>query len=261
MRFNYTGRIKINREHVSVALNDERQGKIAPAVDIDLSEYDLPDNAPVFLEFYSSSFLRRDQYGTCAEPKRKGPTAFPSSNRASELKVRLKVLDPQPDSHKILALMKGAKPEDEPQAGSVSRDSLLALRAADLRGQVWRVLPSTSRDEHPELLIDKRFGDHQLLAATDWFQAIVMPSAFEQVLTSIVVHHKFDNIEEDSIWAAWLRYALLYSSAKAVPEIDDSDDSTLQEAVEWIAEVVETWANANEYSTAFNSFYRGIGDG
>lgn len=261
MRFNYTGRKKILRESVSATLNELSNGKVAPTIKIDLSSYELPSDAPVFIEFYSSGFLKRDQYGTCEEPVRKLPSQFSSTGQTAELKVRLKVLDPALGSHKILGLMKGARPEEEKQASAPARESLLALKAADLYGQVWRIVPSIGQDEHPELLIDKRFGDHQVLATTDWFQAMVMPAALEQILTDIIVIHEFSSYEDDSIWSGWLRFALHYSPIKEIPKINSEDDSTRQEAVEWISEVVRSWAQANDCSERFDAFYRGITNG
>ena len=261
MRFNYTGRKKIMRESVSVTLNEQSNGKVAPDININLAKYDLPSGAPVFLEFYSSGFLRRDQYGTCEDPVRRLPSQFSSTTQTSELKVRLKVLDPEPGSHKILALMKGARPEDESQSSAPARESLLALRAADLRGQVWRVVPSTGRDEHPELLIDRRLGDYQTLATTDWFQAMVMPAALEHILTDIIVIQEFSSSDEDSIWSGWLRFALYYSPVKEIPEINPEDDSTRQAAVQWIWDVVQNWAQTNDCSGRFDAFYRGMPNG
>lgn len=258
-RFNYTDRSRIYREHVNAELKGS--GKfVTPSVDLNTDSYDFPANAPIWVELYTSSFLKRLSFGTVENPGFKGPRIIQGGPDASELKVRIKVLHPDKNSSRILGIMKGCKPGYKEEKGEERDESLLELKSSRLDGEVWKVEVPQERDYHPILHIDERLPDYQGLASNSWFKALILPKVFQDVLVNIIVLNGFSEAEDNSIWGLWLKFARQYAiGSKSIPVVDpdEGDWSTnVENATSWIEAAVSNWSRSKSFREDFNNFLK-----
>jgi hypothetical protein len=258
-RYNYTDRSRIYRKHVNAELKVNRK-VVTPSVDLDLGDYEFPANAPIWVELYTASFLKRLSFGTVENQGFKGPRAIQGGPDASELKIRVKVLHPDKDSSKILGVMKGCKPGYKEEKGELRDESLLELRSSPLDGEIWKVEVPQERDWHPILHIDKRVPDYRGLAGSSWFKALILPKVFQEVLVNIIVLNGFSEAEDNSVWGQWLQFARQFAvESKVIPVVDPEEgewSQNVENAIVWIDAAVGNWARSKNYREDFCKYLK-----
>src|SRR5260370_36167397 len=83
-RINYTGRRRISRDHVKIVVCERSGSPASFEATLDLSSYDLPADATVFVEAYRQTFLMRFNFGISSEiepPSERFLTEFESTER------------------------------------------------------------------------------------------------------------------------------------------------------------------------------------
>jgi hypothetical protein len=244
-RFNYTGRVKIPRNRIDVALFKDNEGKYFRAK-INLEGLKLPPDAKIFIEPNYKGVYQRFDFGTVAAFKE------PASTRLTELpETELAYFDISivDESEKVGLLLGKAKgipvsTNDLPN----DRIPLLYVNPADLGNQFWRLTFDSSDDNRPILEINNRIPELYEMAKNDYkFISLVYPTAFRNVITKIVEDGEFD-VDEEHWIAQWLKFIESVLGIKSLPDTDDNNGVLTPEQEEWINECV------NEYCKKFQLF-------
>ena len=231
---NYTGRQRIPRSAIRIALAEDGEGHRLFEANVDLDGLDLPDSARLYVEaYYKSSYMRFD-LGTVAGRR----NLTEDQRRLTEVDAgdivyfRVKVVDETSSFGRILADADKIAPE----TARVRQISLLPVQPYDLGELAWRVDFDTGQ---PVLWVNNRISPRIMdIAKRDpvW-HALVIPAAIREVLSRIIFVEDLTDpwIDEDP-YALWLRWGsdLIGSS----PPQSDDDDGHDTEKREWIDEVV-----------------------
>lgn len=235
-RFNYTGRKKISREDVVIALTGAKPTWGFNADLSKLSDYELPTDARVFVEAYEQAAYMRFDFGTVgslaapAEPARV-LTEFEGSDNVH---FRVKVVDPSAEA-KLLAEADGILPlsqEEEQQ----KKLPLLPVRHHDLGQELWRIEFPEDAQSVPTLLVNIEIADRTAFVRTPAFMSLAWPSILREILTRILKVENIKSFEEGDEWTCrWLQFARSLVPGLAPPKNLDMED-------EWIAGVVSAFA-------------------
>jgi hypothetical protein len=247
-RLNYTGRKKISRSRVTVRLSIARGG-YAFDIDFDLSGYDFPGDAKVFVEAYNSASYMRFAFGTVAERR------DPKDLRLMEItprplpKFRLKVVDQRKRYGLLLGVSDKLIPL-RPQEELSNRQSLLPVDFTDLGDQVWRL----DLSDWPVLELNQRIDAIAEVARSgDSFLALVYPEIVRRILTEILFEHGLtDPGFDDSEWTSlWLRYVCALPGVGEPPDDVSEQARTLRE--EWVEEAVQAFCRARHARRRFEA--------
>jgi len=218
IRLNYTGRKRIAQDRVKLRVRQVDGAPVLDVVQIDLQNLGLPGSATLLVEAYRRSRYIRCPAGTVASPTLPSGVTLGEFEAAESPLFRVKVVSPEGDAGKLLAVADQLRPviEDEgPQA------SLLSVAPAELGQQLWRLDLS---DDHPQLLVNRAIGDWRNFAAMPLFSALILPEALRQVI-EWVVQEPSDLDEEDTPRAQWVRFladALGYDPREA--DLSESEE-------------------------------------
>ena len=205
---NHTGRRKLERSELSITLN-EKPGS-APDFDVEfaLNADNLPDDAQIYVEAYSSNTLQRFDYGTVASP------APPVNRKLDQLDLngstlfRVRVVDESGHIGRLVASAQGIRAESEDDTSDHA--SLMVLASRPLGQQTWRV--NIAEGEKPELVINSAIPDAMgQLKGNPIFRALILPAAFRQVLLFYVWDDQFD---EGSPQERWLGFGEMFAGER-----------------------------------------------
>lgn len=247
-KFNYTGRVRIMREHAAVTVHSSPDAFWFSA-DINLEEYRLPEDALVFVEAYprrQTAQRARFAFGTVGElhPPEIGMQLDIASKE--DVLFRLKVVEPE--KGKILAHADRISPKGE----GISQ-SLLAVQLHDFNDeQCWQVYFG----REPELRINRRIYPHwRAVAESPVFRALVYPAVLREILTHIlrdVGHYETDG---DDWCDLWLRLAAdnFQAGEPPMPEIGEHSPSG-EEIDQWIDKAVAGYTRRVKALRAYNDY-------
>jgi hypothetical protein len=239
-RINSTGRKRILREDAKFVVRSLSDGSYTFDADINLSDYDLPQDAPVIVDTYRQTTLMRFQYGTVAKPRLAAGTTPKLTEFSSPegLQFRVKVISPgQPVG--LLLAEADRIPISSDEQHPENRISLLYTVPAQLGQEAWRVDFGSSSG--PQLLINNQLGDWRAFASLPAFRSLVYPAAMRQILWHIKTEDAVEIDDPESWEARWLQFA---SNLPGVGDRPTDDDDTEWE--EWITAAVESFAGQHQ---------------
>lgn len=252
-RLNYTGRVKIRREDVSVHVTPI-EGGFAVSATAKLEDYGFPPDALISLEAYRQTTWMRFPHGTVS-----GLQAPPLEERVlSEfdfpdgILFRLKVT--QSGERHLLLGVADQIPAGEPDSDA-DMDPLLPVFPAQLADEIWQL----DLAAEPRLLVNKSVvSDWRQLALSPTFVALVYPAALRQILDSILFWHQHRDFDDEFDWRSrWLRFAILLPGVdRELPGKDEEEATRL-----WIGEVVAAFANKLKLGEKFCAAWQPIGSG
>jgi hypothetical protein len=230
-RLNYTGRRKIPRENIRIALFRNNGVDEFDAV-ITTAGLDLPDSARVFVEAHHKSDWMRFDFGTVAVP------AIPSDRRltifyeGARILFRVKVVSAGEDSGKILAEVDRLTPISA--SDDRDREPLLPVRlVGNLEHQIWRV----TWNGGPVLELNKNEPEcKHLLTADSRFKWLILPEVLRTVLARVLAEEMDEESEpgEGGPGQRWLDFA-----ASVYPEPPPAAEARDEEIIDrWVDEVV-----------------------
>lgn len=207
-RFNYTGRQRIRKNDVSFSITADDEGNEEFHADIHLGNYQLPTDAKVWVEAYDRNVLMRFPFGTVARPNSEIPTQLTDFRDTDSCYFRVKVVDALRRS-RLLAVADSVSPSDRQDEDGAAR-SLLSVTTRDLESVPWKL--EFQPADHPLLVINNRIDAGKSLARSNlFFQALVLPAIFEQVLRQILFEQKYVPVaapDDDDLWKeGWLEFA------------------------------------------------------
>lgn len=226
-RFNYTNRQRIRKNDLSFSITENEEGTQKFYADIHLENYDLPPDAKVWVEAYDRNALMRFPFGSVAEPKSETQNTLTDFTGTDSYYFRVKVVDALHRS-RLFAVADSVSPlrrHDEDEAAK----SLLRVTTRDLGPVPWELEYPVA--DHPLLVINNRIDAGKSLARSNlFFQALVLPAIFEQVLRRILLENKYvptAEPDEDDMWKeGWLEFAgcLPDNTRLSIDQEDSKDD-------------------------------------
>lgn len=244
-RFNYTGRTKIPRNRIDIALFKDNEGKYFKAK-LNFEGLKLPEDAKVFIEPNYKGVYQRFEFGTV------GDLREPTSTRLNELPdtelafFDISIVD---ETNKVGLLLGTAKGIPISTDGIPNdRLPLLFVNPTDLKEQFWKLSFDSTDDSRPILEINNRIPELSEMAKNDIkFISLVYPTAFRGVLSKIIEIGDFD-IDSDHWISHWLKFIDSVLGVKHLPEMDTEGNTLTTEQEEWIDQCV------NEYCKRFQLF-------
>lgn len=234
-RLNFTHRKRINREHLAISLGRTANGSIEFDASIDLSSYDLPPDAHVFIEAYRRTALMRFPAGTVAAIALPEVRELSEFSRPEGIQFRVKVSSPEPDRGKLLAEADRIGFQ-EPEEINEEQVPLLPVEATELGALVWKL----DLTDKPTLLVNEKLGDWREVVRAEAFITLVLPEAFRQVLTRIWVIDKAADVDNTETWhGQWVRFAVQIPGSDSPPDVED-DASIIEQ---WIDDVVGNFSS------------------
>jgi len=262
--FNFTGRKRIRQADVSVTVFDRGDG--APAsfdASVNLLPYDLPADAPVFLEAYRQTGWMRFKLGTVGNLKVPDDRRLTEFDSTEALHFRVRVIAPG-ENQKMLAEADKIPLRKPGEPGP--RESLLPVEASPAIGhEVWRLDTRSGTDEGPVLQVnaDIQDGNWRGVSSSPVFQALVFPAVLREILVRILVHdrHKKDQDDEDVSldWRdKWLAFAdKLSPTGHQELDVPDPQEPVPDEVFDWIDGVVEAFCRRYRFAPNFDKCLRG----
>jgi len=245
-RFNYTDRLRILREDVQVELKQNGENFSFDAK-LDLADYDLPEDALVFVEAYRQTSWMRFDYGTVGAitpPADRGLSEFDSPD---DIRFRVKVTQAS-DTHVLLAEADRI-PLRRPEDGEDKRAPLLPVKGQSLGEEIYRVDFS---DDKPRLLVNKDAGDWRAIAKSPAFASLVYPTVFREVLTRILMVNKFDDSSDVSNWRSmWLKFTEALPGIAECPNAEDEDACG-----DWVDVAVQAFATKLKNLAKFGEYWK-----
>ncbi len=250
-RINFTGRKTILREDARVAVRPDADGVLAFDAAINLADYELPQDAQVFVEAYRQTTLMRFPHGTVATPRPPGDVArrLAEFSASDGLLFRVKVTSSGERAGVLLAEADRIPVSDDEEQPD-NRVALLPPVGQDLGQETWRL--DFSGASGPQLLVNNRLGDWKAIAASPLFRSLVYPAAMRQVLWQVYKVEEIRHTDDPDAWGSrWLRFAASLPRAGGPPsESDDDGDWD-----EWINGAVESFARQHQMSDHFKREY------
>ncbi|HVZ65382.1 MAG TPA: hypothetical protein VG936_12485 [Lacunisphaera sp.] len=233
-RINHTGRKRILREHVQVAFRDDGGHPSFDAA-LDLSSYQLPGTARVFVEAYrgAASWMRFD-FGTKAALRPPSNRRLAEFSDATGVRFRVKVTSAE-ESHKILAEA-DAIPLTMPGDDEQKYVPLLKPEPASLGDLVYKVCFD---GPEPTFQVNDRISNWQEAVLHPSFVAITYASVFREILTKIVLIDGHSDCEDRDDWRSrWLVFSTMLPGVASPPDQQDDED----EKRRWIDDAVDAFA-------------------
>lgn len=252
--FNYTGRQKINREHVRLTLSCGNPHS-SFNLRFNLASYELPADASVYIEASRKTRYMRFPWGTVGSPIPASDTRLTAFDNADSVKFRLKVTGSGPEAGKLLASADNLRPL-EPEEEDAQRQPLLPVKSERLNGPLWRV---EFEGSETILLIDDNVEKEEV-TNNPAFIATVYPSALREILQRIYIEGFEDdyNDTEGNGWEAqWLKFAVHQLSAEE-PPLRYGDQTERDQYFEWVEDVVRRFSRLHNIVNISLSTWNGV---
>lgn len=248
-KFNYTDRIRIRRNDISITLQENHGGNSIDADLSKLSAYGLPADSLVFLEAYRLSNWMRFSFGTVGKitpPKHPRLTRFDSMEG---VKFRLKVTAGG-DIHKLLAEADAIPLVMPDQDESEGEPLLPVMPSKDLGDEIYRVDYS---DDMPVLLINSEPGNYKDIGRSPAFLSLAIPSVLREILVRImVIDKRFDDDDMDDWHCRWIKFIRQFPGIGEMPNTDDD----MEDCMAWVNTSVAVFVKKQKTKAKFLEFWR-----
>lgn len=239
-RLNYTGRKKIPRKRVVIRVVDGPRGVKLFTADYDLSGFDFPAEASVYIEAYNPASYMRFAFGTVAAPVEPSDTRLTGVTSRPAPRFRLKVVD-ETVRHGLLLGVADKLVPLKPDEDLENRQSLLPVEFCDLGDRAWRL----DFGDWPVLELNQRIeGIGEAARAGGSFLGLVYPEVIRALLHEIVIEQgqTDPDFDEDDWTSLWLRYACTLPGVGPPP----SGAGATARRQEWIDDTVQAFCRSRQ---------------
>lgn len=233
-RFKFLDRKKILQEHLKIRL--EQQGRVKRfTADLDLAGYGFPQHAEVVVEAKTLLETMRFKFGTIGGGLARA-TKDVSRLQSERITFNVLVLDPQ--TSRKFGSAETVRPIKSDNEGAGSESLLPVVLADDLEGPLWLIRyaddDGAGHSDAPILVFSRAAanGSAAVFVQEAAVRAMVMPAAFQEILTHILLSDEHDYEPEGEGWRdAWIRLAS--SLVGEDPPLDERRSRS--DVQEWIA--------------------------
>ncbi len=254
--FNYTGREKLYREHITITSVDRHDSEYpACRATIDLTTYDFPETAKVYLEAYFKSSMMRFDYGTVNQVLSFADKIhYLDELQSNTPTFRVKVVDESEDIGRLIAVADGIQSSAE-ETKKVEKLPLLYVSYEDLEDRIWS-LDLTEVFAMPTLLINSSLDLNQpvneVVRTHPLFVSLVFPNVVEQILSHIILNiEDVDETDVDNWRTKWITYGKTLTRMYIDRDISDLTDD---EREAWVNHVVHEFCILNDVKMNFEKF-------
>ncbi len=244
-RLNSTGRLRITRNRVDIALEQHPDLTVIPCAraSLKLDGLDVPRDARVAIEAYYRTSSMRFECGTVSN------LSIPERMVLSEIDkggaVRFRVLIIAADgTGRILAAADGLRPST-PGDGA-DRQALLPMRESDIGNELWKI--EVDYRTGPVLVVNNRIsGLAAQIRTVPLLQGLILPHAFRAVLQNL---NPAGESDDDDLWGDnWRRFL----AELGLPiEADDPNDQDSVE--EWVESAVRAFSDLRKFAERVKLF-------
>ena len=241
-RYSYLGRQKILQQHVAFSLK-EIKGHLFAKCRLDLTHYELPADAKVFVEAYRLETYMRFEAGTVSQLDLPEQIPLTEFDYADGIKFRIKIAS---KDGVLLAEADKIQPGDSELPEN--RLPLITTVSRDLGELVYEV----DLNHEPQLVINSSYGNWRELATDPFFKSVVFPSVVREVLTKIlVIDNHTETTDMDDWKSQWLKFGTLLPGAGTL-----KSKMSLEEKFEWITSVVESFSRKFKSFTSMQAYLK-----
>lgn len=238
-RINSTGRRKIARDCIDIRMLEAPIGEpLRAKATLDLAAMTLPANAGVAIEAYHRSSGMRFDCGTVGDLRVPPVLVMDQVDRSGSVLFRVKVVDNDNDTGKLLASAERIQPRSEDDADG--RRSIFPISYRDLGSETWKV--EINYGDKPHLIINNKMpGFSHKLQENPLLQGLLLPAAFRVVLSALVrpTETGDDTTDDDDDGSrGWKEDWLQYAKDEIGMSVDPSTLSEDQRE-EWVDEAVQ----------------------
>ncbi len=241
-RFNYTGRQKLLQKDVTLTITEDESGFDRFYIQLNLADYQLPEDGRVWVEAYDRNAIMRFPFGTVNSVASESDNALSIFAGNDSYYFRVKIVDPDNGS-RLLASADSLSPlrQDDPDHPDGTTKSLLRVTTRDLGPVPWKL--EFCESDYPLLVINHDIEAGKSLARTNqFFQALVFPNVLNQILRRILLEEKYrPDSEPDSneLWMeGWLEFA---GSLPGNTRIGVGTDASEDEINNWIEDTIDSF--------------------
>ena len=243
-RINFTGRLRLRPDDVEIRLDEDTTPPRCEVAKLDLTDYNFPEDALVFVESYRQTSYMRFPCGTVGNVEIPDKLTLEEFDSPDGIKFRVKVTSAAYSTKGMLLA----------ELNSISDrrlESLLIVKPdSNLDQEVFRV----DFTDEPILLINAKIDRWKELATEPVFRSLVYPTALRTILTRVLTIEGSDDSGDPDDWRAqWIRFAK--NNLNVSGQLPDSDDSDAID--DWVNRVLDTFCRENKI---YDSYAQSIGD-
>jgi len=243
-RLNYTGRKKIKRQDITITVFD-KNGVLDFKTDMDLSEYGLPPESPVYVEAYRQTSWMRFESGVVCDPKAQTDNRLSEFDSLDGIRFRIKVSDREGAHGKLLAVADKIRPV-KPEEGDAERLCILPVQSEEM-DCIWKI----KFDRNPVLLISKRAGSKDIISKSPEFISLVYPAILREVLREIKQSDDDWQEDEEAWQIQWISFINLLPGVGEMPELSDENDDAYDQ---WVEDAVGAFSRRLKIVETFVSY-------
>lgn len=244
-RFNSTGRLRITRSKIDIALEHAPDLNVIPTArgSLRLEGLEVPGDAVVAIEAYYRTSSMRFACGTVSNLNVPERMVLSEIDKGGAVRFRVLVIAPD-GTGRILAAADGLRPTT-PGDGA-DRQALLPMRETDIGNELWKI--EVDYRTGPVLLVNNRVsGLAAQIRTVPLLQGLILPHAFRAVLQNLNPKGESD---DDDLWGDnWRRFL---ADLGVATEAEDPDDTDAVE--EWIEAAVKAFSDLKAFAERVKLF-------
>jgi len=244
-RLNSTGRLRITRNRVDIALEQHPDLNVIPTAraTLRLDGLEVPGNARVAIEAYYRTSSVRFECGTVRSLSVPERMVLSEIDRGGAVRFRVLIIAAD-GTGRILAAADGLRPST-PGDGA-DRQALLPMRESDIGNELWKI--EVDYRTGPVLIVNNRISGLATQVRTlPLLQGLILPHAFRAILQNLNPGGESD---DDDLWGDnWRRFLTELGVAS---EADDPDDPDTVD--EWVESAVRAFADLKEFAARAKLF-------
>jgi len=246
-RINYTGRKRLLREDMRFTVHETGNAPLAFDADLNLSNYNLPEDGLVMVEAYRQTTWMRFRFGVVAQPAAQDSLELNEFDTSDGVLFRVRVISSDAPKGLLIAEADAISPMNPDDVAN--RKPLLSVKPdEDLADQVYRI----DFSDRPILLINPEVNDWRNVAQDPIFTTLALPSVFREILTRILYIEGHSDTDDDEDWKSqWLKFATLLPGISDVPNEEEKYD-------EWIDEALASFCRKFDMLTCFKNYQAGV---
>lgn len=245
-KFNYTNRRKINRESISISVQN-RAGKFYFAAVINKENLKFPDSSKIYIEpYYGPNYLRYD-FGTFGDIKQPINTDISEIKQISDkVYFRIKIVDESEENGLLLGFADKLPLMDENEPSG--KTSILYVNPIRMdTNEIWRLNFEADSEGMPILEVNNSIEGIKEIARSDSkFIAMVYPAAIREILKVISSSKNYDT-EGESWTCKWMTFSKNVLGVLAPTEL--ASDEAISD---WMDDVIRAFCIRHKILENYN---------